>query len=920
MTLKTQLKTLLKILPFLLLSVCFFTACATGKNTWSTRAIQSLNTRFNIYFNGQLSFEEGLRAIQSAHKDDFSQVIPMFPVSNHEAAKAATTHMDRAIEKSRKAIRTRSITAKPEARSGRRRDPNFRAFANRNEFNPFMYRAWLLLAKAEFHKAEFLSAVGTFNYIARHFKHDVHLVQTCQLWVIRSYAEMGWLFEAEEMLSKITQSQLNHHNATLYATVYADLLLKRRQFREAIPFVELVLSRENDRDMKMRFNFLLGQLYAVSGNNAKAHEQFTKVIRMNPPYEMAFNARIARAGLFLGNMNENRRELYRLAKNNNNEQYLDQLYFVIGNTFLHQNDTVKALSYYHKAIENSTRNGMDKAAAMIVAGDLHFMRKEYIQAQPLYSEATKIIPLTHHHYPRVSLRSEVLAEIVTHHEIIVLQDSLQRLSAMTPDQRLQSVLAWIEKVEREAELVAERETARQQRAGQPTDDPFVGMNMIGNVNPAERGAWYFYNTALMRSGETEFQRQWGRRRLEDHWRRTTKSASLFVEENNAAANLTPLPNDTVLVGDDGDLPVEATQEPADPKNPEYYLRQIPVTPEQIARSNQLWAESLFAKGVVYKDKLEDFTLAIQTFDEYLRRFGQHEHALEAMYHSFLIHLRTEQPIDAEKMRMRIVQEHPESMYAQMLGVPNYLESRKKMLQQQDSLYQKAYSAFNRNEFQQVFKITEFVSREFPLSPLLPRFMFLSAISTGKTQSNEVFENALGTLLERFPQSEVSSISTDILALIRQGREAQQGNTHGTILARREGNLLNELGEIQAIPSFSLNLNAEQRLLLITPESETALFGLQFELAKFNFSRFILKDFDLIIRRIDETRNSISVISFDNFNDAQWYLNAILEEPNLKVLMNQLNVIPLIISESDYLIIRSNKTIDDYLMYRAEKLN
>lgn len=902
----------------------FFASCAMEKNTRITRALQSLNTRYNIYYNGNESFQEGLRAISTANKDDFSQVINMFPISNHEAARSATSQMDRAIEKSRKAIKTRSIRAKPEAGRRRRRDPNFREFAQREEFNPFMANVWLLLAKAEFHKADFLGSVGTFNYIARHFRHDAHLVQTCQLWVIRAYAEMGWLFEAEDMLSKITPSQLNQANSNFYAAVRADVLLKRGQHKEAIPWLELVVSREKDRDLRMRFSFLLGQLYQISGNQSRAHELYTRLLRMSPPYEMDFNARLARASLFIGNMNDIRRELFRMADNNNNENYLDQLYFAIGNTYLHQNDTARALHYYTEAIERSTRNGIDKAVVLIRAADIKFLRQNYVEAQPLYADAAKIIPLTHPDYPRVALRSEVLAELVVHHQEVLLQDSLQRLSAMGPEERLQNVMAWIARLEKEEAREIEREAQRQQRAESQPLSGNMGMTMIGGPgqgNQGNQGAWYFYNTALVRSGETEFQQQWGRRRLEDNWRRANRSASLFTDDNISQ----PLQPTNLAQGEASELEGNVNgitlplllQEPPDLKDPEFYLRQIPETPEQIARSNQIWANALYSMGVIYKDKLEDFALAIYTFNEYLSRFNNHEKVLDALFHNFLLHIRLEEKGIAETLRATIISRFGDSDHARMLAYPDFAGHRQSMFQKQDSLYRKAYIAFNKNQFEEVFTIVNQVRQNFPFSPLMPRFLFLNAMSTGRSRSSEAFETTLVELLNLYPESPVSSISKDMLALIRQGREAQHGGSLESILARRTVSPIGESDEGAAVMQFTLAKDVEQRLLLISPEKDEDLYALQFELAVFNFSRFILKDFDLEIRRIDAVRNAISVISFDNFNDAEWYLNALKAEAGIAALLKQLNVVPLIIAESDFNMMRSGLTIDDYLMHRAE---
>ena len=161
----------------LLLATCLL-SCSTQQNTWASRSFHQTKTKYNIHYNGQIAFDNGLESINEAHTDDFSSVLPLYPVSDHEAAKAATSYMDRTIEKCRKCIKLHSIKARPKKINydKRRRDPKYKAWLEQEEFNNQMGNAWLLLAKAEFHKGDFLGSISTFNYIARHYAYDKDMV------------------------------------------------------------------------------------------------------------------------------------------------------------------------------------------------------------------------------------------------------------------------------------------------------------------------------------------------------------------------------------------------------------------------------------------------------------------------------------------------------------------------------------------------------------------------------------------------------------------------------------------------------------------------------------------------------------------------------------------------------------------------
>ena len=182
------------------------TACSTTKNTALTRFFHSTTARYNINFNGRQSFEEGMDNIHKANKDDYTPVIPLYPISNHQSATSASLQMDVAIEKCRKAIKLHSIQKKPKKDPKKWHEPEYQAFYNQSEFNEALDEAWLMLAKAEFYKADFIGAIGTFTYVMRHYAGDKDIVAQCQLWIARSYAEMGWMYEAEEMLSKVNNA------------------------------------------------------------------------------------------------------------------------------------------------------------------------------------------------------------------------------------------------------------------------------------------------------------------------------------------------------------------------------------------------------------------------------------------------------------------------------------------------------------------------------------------------------------------------------------------------------------------------------------------------------------------------------------------------------------------------------------------
>ncbi len=898
---------------FLLVALQLTTlSCSMKQNNWRTRAYKSMNTRYNVLYNGVISFDEGVKNIATSHQDDYSDLIPMYPISKHSNASSASSNMDRAIEKSRKAIKTQSIKQKPERSASKWSDPEYQLWYKQNEFNPALKDAWVLLGKAEFHKADFMGAIGTFSYISRHYATDIDMVVNSQLWIARAYAEMGWLYEAEQLLAKIKQDDIRRSNTRFYAAVQADLLLKKKEYVAAIPFLELTLSNEKNRINKQRFSYLLAQLYERTGNNALARKYYEEVSKLSPPYEMDFNAKLNVAKLNSENPLAVQKAMKKMLRNSNNKDYQEQIYHVIAESYLAQNDTVRAIENFALAIEKSTRNGNDKAKTLVTLADIYYNKKQYVEAQPLYDEASKIIDFSTAGFQRISRRAEALSELVTHHQVRVLQDSLQALAKLPKEQQLEVVEKIIAKLI-EDEKNAEKEQQLKERNAEFIDEPGF-MPPIGMGGGA--GDWYFYNPNLVKSGQAEFQRKWGRRKLEDNWRRLSKSTSLFAENStNTQPESAPANAEGTTDGEN------KTAEANDIKNPAFYLSQIPVSAQQLEQSNLDIANALFNMGIVYKEKIEDFAMGIQTFDEFMRRFPNDPRVEEAAFQSYRMAMMTNDQAVIASSRNILLSRFPNSQYSKVVSQPDYFERLQAMYSEQDILYAETYEAYNKNDFAKVKANTVMFADKYPLSDLLPKFMFLNAMSVGKTESQDKFETTLNELVENHPQSDVSVMSRDILALMLQGREAKKGGSQGSLLARRaESTASVEADAANVARAFSLNTESKHRIVLQGEINDEGMNKLMFNLASFNFTRFMVKDFDLVRLRIDSLSQTLSVTNLESFDEALWYTQTIDSDATLRGLLQTLNLSKTIISDDNYALTRSGLSMAQYQQFFAQNLS
>ena len=863
--------------------VTIATGCSTQKNTWATRSFHQTKVKYNILYNGNTAYEEGLKQIRDAHEDDYSRILYLYPVSNHTAAEAAASQMDKTIEKCRKCIKLHSIKSKPKRDPKRANDPQYKLWLQSKEFNANMSMAWMRLAEAEFHKGDFLGAISTLNYVIRLYENDADMIARCRLWIARAYAELGWQYEAEDMLNRVQIDALSKKHARLYAAVKADVLLHGEQYTAAIPFIKIAIPYEKRKIYRPRFAYVLGQLYERNGQSNEAIEAYHDVIRMTPPYEMDFNARILIAEL---QGEKSLRQLQTMVKQSKYKDKLDHIYGTMGNIYLQLRDTTTALEMYEKAIAESTQSSYAKADILVRAGDIYYINKDYIHAQPCYRDALTILTPENEQYTTIQQRSDVLDELSAAYTQACLQDSLQHLSTLPEEQQraiVEKIIAdLIEQERQDSILQAQQERELAQENGIRSVNT---ANMLGGGG-AQKGEWYFYNPQLIKQGQQEWRRRWGTRSLEDNWRRQNKqvmaSFSDYDTDEDDADGLDSIPTtDSTTI-----TPTYET----DTHKPEYYLQQIPRTPEALAMSDSLWRQAMIALVYIYRDKVQDEALAMETMHQLEQRNASHPDLLDTYYGYYLYALRYNQQDQAAQWRQKITTYYPTSTQAQIVAQPDYFDKLKRMAQEQDSLYALTYTAYVRAQYDIVKTNTQYAEREYPLSPLMPRFLFLNAISVALTEGQEAFIASLQHIVANHGSSEMGAMAKDMLAMMGQGMESQQG-TSTSSLADKRGQVTEQIPDTtDNTLQWSEERDQPSIVLLRLPNTdEQALNDLLYEVALFNFSQFLIRDFDMQAMPIVGEGSALRVSGFQNMDEAEWWIGLIKKNAEMQTILQSITI-------------------------------
>lgn len=897
--------------------VLLLTACGSTKvNTAQSRFYQSFVTRFNVYHNGNEAYKEGLSAQEKSHKDNYMEIIPLFPVSKENTRSSGSGSFDKAIEKSQKAIKLHSIKQKPKKKAGRKLSEKDKLWYAKKEYNPYLHNAWMLMGKAQFQKGEFLEAASTFSYITRLYSEDPKIVAEARMRMAQCYAELEWNYEADNLLAQIGRDSIHYQLAEEYDAIMASHLLRQEQFAEALPYLEKAVKRSGrTKKQKTREYYLLGQIHKHLGNKQQAYEAFGKAIKQNPPYELEFNARIQQTETVSGNNAPKMlKTLKRMGKDPNNKDFLDQVHYAMGNIYLAQKDTVNAIAQYEKGAELSTRNGIEKGILLLQLGQIYWDRTKYVDAQRCYSEAIGLIDKEHKDYDMVNLRSTILDELVEHTVAIDLQDSLQHLATLPEaelDKVIENIIAEVirqeeeaQKAEEEAALMAQREEAL--GAAQAKGPQ---MNTPGAMNTGDK-SWYFYNTQLVAQGKKDFQQKWGRRKLEDNWRRANKS--VLADETYEGVNYDDDEEEMTTDSITSDSTAMALPDSlvTDPHDPMYYKQQIPFTEEQMIESNAILQEALFSAGIIYKDKLEDFRLAERTLRRLNTQFPDFDRTDEVYYNMYLMYSRWRRWDEAERYRQLLLTEYPYSDYTLTINDPDFATNAIYGKHIEDSLYAATYSAYMEGRHGEVESNVTLSGEKYPLGIHRPKFMFLNAMSDLQQGDQSSFLSQLKEIVGKYPQNEISELAGLIAQGMQEGRLLTSG-TLGSIWSRRLASTEETIVADSLRQPFSSERYAPFRFVIAYEEGTVNENQLLFEVARYNFSKFMVRNFDISTSKQGGI-GMLHVIGLASFDEAYQYMHRLYADPEMAVKLSGLRA--LLITDANLELLLKYYSIDEYTLF------
>lgn len=845
-----------------------------------SRFFHNLTSQYNIYYNGLESYREGIDRITSSNRDDYSMIMPLFEYSNPDAAQSASSDMERAIQKCSKLISLHSITAKPEIKNNEPLSEKEKEFIAMNNYNNWVDDSYLLMGKAQLILRRNEEARITLMYNLRE-SNDRNVKDETSIWLSRIYADVANYNEASRVIEEIETASMADELLPDYYLTLSDIQLKQGRFEAAADHLDSALKNMKGKREKARLTYILARLHEATGNTIEAEISYRKVLRLNPPYEMEFNARINQAGVFdveTGDTDEIEKELKKLLKDEKNKEYKDQIYYAMGNLFLREGKIEDAVEYMKLSASAASSNTTQKGRSYLILGIYYFNQRNYRESFFYYDSAVVFLPADFPGYPEIYERTVNLTELEGNLYTIEREDSLQYVASLPVPQRDLLITGIIQKIEQE-ERLSETQGDQMYNMGEFYENQ---RRYQGNVEAS--GKWYFYNQAALTFGRTEFRNKWGERGLEDNWRRINRSrisTNLMQEEMNP--------------GVVADTSAAATNR----KSREFYLRDLPLTDSLVTISNDHIADALYNAGRIFQEKIPDIEQSNNNYSSFLSRFPGHEYVPQALYNLYYLNLEAD-PALSESYKNRLIADWPGTEFAMILSDPEYFNNRLAKERESEELYNEAYAARENENMELAIALCDRGISQYPESELIPMFRLLRVYSMARTTDERTLKVELLKISADFPGTDQALRAAEMVEYLN--REIPE------LKVEEEQAIAREI--------YNTDLTGEHYFIVIVKTRILEMNRLTFDVINYNIDNYTNENFSSRGALINNSYIMISVGPFTDRDQAAGYYNKFQPREILKNT-DDIEIIMFIISSPNMEVLIEDEDPDRYFLFFRE---
>ncbi|MEO8794871.1 MAG: tetratricopeptide repeat protein [Daejeonella sp.] len=705
---RNVIKNIVKVLGFVFL-LSGLLSCGSQKDTVASRGMQNLTARYNILYNARELLNESQRNIEIAYQDNFENFIPVFKEPDEKLSEPELKKLDEVILKANTIV-------------------------NEKFQSKYVDDAYFLIAEANHLKSNFYNAIEYFTYVYNSFPKEKELRQASLAYKIRSLISADRMEEAKSTLdSAFKYINTEKKSVADLNAIKAQIQIYSREDGEAITSLEKAIKLTKEKNEKIRWTFLLAQLQENAGKNEAAQTNYSKVIKSNAPFDMAFNALLNKISI------ENERngkkidragQLNSLLKDDKNRDFLDQIYYEIANSYAEKDNLEKAIENYNKGLRQNSRNQNQRGLTYLKLADLYLKNSEFIQAKNYYDSTLNSLSPQNLNYPLVQKKASNLILLSSRLQVIAMEDTLQMLAGL-PEAERKARIGILSR--RQAEKALQQSAPGQEATFYSNTEPFQN---------SRDSKFYFNNVTALSQGFSDFKKRWGNRKLEDNWRRGQRSASDLanaIQDNNVSASMVPNNPDELTPT------VQTTN-----GNP---FDNIPLTTEQKNASDQRIAAAYYDIGNYYRDILTEPGNAIKNYETLINRYPESELNLPVYYNLYRMYAESD-PAKSLKYKDLILKKYPETSFAKIIKDPNYNQKSDAQEQALQKAYNETYTAYESKDYAEVIRKASEAETAFGQNNLSAQFAYLKALAIGHTQKLAALDTAFQQIVRRFPDDKL----------------------------------------------------------------------------------------------------------------------------------------------------------------------
>ena len=697
---------------FVVLMLFVATGCSRKKDKFINRSWHSLNTKYNILYNGGIALETGKTAINSTFIDNYWDILPVERLQPTDdiilGDKAQDPNFGRAEEKAVKAIQVHGMNIKGK------------------EKNPQIDESYILLGKARYFDNRFIPAQEAFNYIL--FKYPASSnINLAKIWRAKTNLRLENEGLAIKNLKELIESnKLSNEDNVAASSALAQAYITTKALDSAIIQLQRASQLTKDNHELGRLRFIEGQLYSSLGIKDSSNLAFDQVIALNrkTPRVYMISAHLEKIKNFdFENDNKLILEalLENLESNRENRPFLDKIYHQIANYQIKNNKDSLAIAYYNKSLRTDSKDAHLTALNYRILADLNFDYSEYSLAGSYYDSTLLSLQDNSKSFRAIKRKRDNLEDVIYYEAVAHETDSVLRLVELSQSEKEAYFQTYIENLKLEEEAL-EKEDAT------PREAYFVPT--LNEVRKKDK-TFYFYNPTTLAFGKNEFVRIWGARALEANWRwsnKTVRNEEVVEKEFEEA-----------------EMEVDKTRFTI-----AYYLAQIPSEESILDSISKERNFAYYQLGLIYKDKFKEYTLSQNKLEQLLKQFPEDRLVLPTKYNLYKVYSLLGLSQSQAILKKDIIENHKDSRYAAILLNPELALLNNENSPQ--SLYNNLYTQFELGNYQEVIDGCDLQITRLDGDEIVPKLELLKATSRARLYGFEAYKEGLNFVALNYPSS------------------------------------------------------------------------------------------------------------------------------------------------------------------------